>query len=455
MKLFKLALNNPQLRYRDALTDKLYTAMDFDRSLAIPDEKSLAFLYLDNQIHSVEVLLNFFQLNHTVALLSPKLNVDFKEELERKYRPAYIYDPTRSEISGFRRERVSEAIHLFRNTQPLHYPIHAEVKLLLSTSGSTGSPKLVKLSEENLVQNALSIIDYLPIRQDDVTPLNLPLYYSYGLSVFTTHTLAGGEIVCSNRDVLQKEFWEEFSKYGYTSLAGVPYMYEILHRIGFCKKEHPSLRYLTQAGGKLNQELVKLFGEYAAQHHLPFYVMYGQTEATARMSYLPPESLLQKLGSIGKAIKNGHFSLEANGELVYSGPNVFGGYASSYHDLASFDAPSQLHTGDIGTCDEEGFYYITGRIKRFAKLFGTRINLDEVESILKNELNNGTFICTNIDDKFLSVMHLSPSLDDKAIQQVLKDKLGLPAASIKIKCIPTVPLTPNGKVDYKEVVLLS
>ncbi|SEN56459.1 Acyl-CoA synthetase (AMP-forming)/AMP-acid ligase II [Chitinophaga rupis] len=442
-KLYDLIAANPQLEYVDAATGQHFGVSDLTHTLDLEPQHGLAFLYLDNSIAAIEALLNFLDSPFTIALLSPKLNIAYKQQLEQLYRPCYIYDPSRTAVEGF-----EATVRLFKNTVQAGYSIHPDIKVLLSTSGTTGSPKFVKLSEDNLVQNALSIIDYLPIQHHDVTPLTLPVFYSYGLSVFTTNSIAGGQVVCTSRDVVQKEFWEDFNRYGYTSVAGVPYVYEMLHRIGFCKKEYASLRYMTQAGGRLSPVLAKTFGEYMAVRDKRFYIMYGQTEATARMAYLPPEALLSKAGSIGIPVKNGRFDISPDTqELVYTGPNVFGGYATGTADLQTFDHHPVLYTGDMAEKDADGYYYITGRMKRFVKLFGTRVNLDEVEAILKNTLNGGTVACIGVEDKYLLVQHLG-ALDSSAIKQLLSEKLQLHVSVFRIQQVDEFLLTPNGKVDY-------
>jgi acyl-CoA synthetase (AMP-forming)/AMP-acid ligase II len=445
MNLYGLIARNEGLRYVDAVTGKAYGLSDLADTVDIADKQALAFLYLDNSIASIKMLLNCLNSRLTLALLSPKLHIDYKQRLEQTYTPYYIYDVTRGEIPDFDREDNA----FFRSKKAIRNVIHPDIKLLLSTSGTTGSPKFVKLSEDNLVQNALSILDYLPVRGSDVTPLNLPVFYSYGLSVFTTNSLGGGQVVCGNRDVVQKEFWEDMERYGYTSVAGVPYVYEMLHRIGFHRREYPSLRYMTQAGGKLHASLIQSFGEYLTERNKQFFVMYGQTEATARMAYMPPHDLLQKIGSIGRPIRGGQFTLAPDtNELLYSGPNVFGGYATSAADLATFERLPELHTGDVAICDADGYYYITGRLKRFVKLFGTRINLDEVETLLKQEMQGETFACTGIEDKQLLVVHRQETLDGNNIRSFLAKRLGLHPTAFKVQKTDEFPLTPNGKLDY-------
>lgn len=447
--LYDLILQNEGLHYIDPVNNTSNTAKDFHESLDIDETAGLAFLYLDNQLGSVELLLNFLRTDFTIALLSPVLHTDYKEQLESLYRPYYIYDPARAGIYDYASISAGSAHNLFKRKGLEKTAVSPLIKLLLNTSGSTGSPKFVKLSEQNLLSNALSILDYLPVKHLDISPLNLPLFYSYGLSVFTTNSIAGGGIVCTQATIMEKRFWDELDRYQYTSIAGVPYVYEMLQRIGFLTKKYPSLRYMTQAGGKLNASVLKNFGEYAVRHNISFFSMYGQTEATARISYLPPEHLLSKLGSIGKPVRDGRLDIDpVSGELIYSGPNISGGYAMQMEDLLNFKQDEVLYTGDLAECDPDGFFYITGRTKRFIKLFGTRINLDEVEQLLRENFGGSSFLCLGEEDKYLIIAFTGAEAADKTIKQLLFDQVKIHPASIRVKQIDNIPLTPNGKTDY-------
>lgn len=448
-RLYELILSNSNLRYIDPLTGISRTPKDFHESLAIDKTSGLVFLYLDNHLKSIEVLLNFLRSDFTIALLSPALNEDYKTNLEQHYQPYYVYDPLRAVIAGCVSTDAGPQHQLFKQTATVKTQVHAQIKLLINTSGSTGSPKFVKLSEQNIVSNALSIIDYLPIHPADVTPLNLPLYYSYGFSVFTSNSIAGGSIICTNSTIMEKGFWNELEQFQYTSLAGVPYVYELLKRIGFLEKKYPSLRYLTQAGGRLNDSILAAFGQYAVDHKIAFFSMYGQTEATARISYLPPEYLLDKLGSIGKPIKEGKLDIDTeSGELRYYGPNIYGGYATKAEDLLTYQQESVLLTGDIARTDGDGFFYITGRCKRFIKLFGVRINLDEIEQILSEQFDGIRFICIAEEDKHIIIAYTDVGIDEKAVRQLLYEQVKIHPACVKTKLLDSIPLTLNGKVDY-------
>ena len=451
--LFEHILKNKNLSFLDVDNNKSFSLSDAN-TLQFPKKllaKSLIFLYLDNSLSSVKTLLAGYKSKHTLALLSNNLNVAYKENLENIYKPSIIFDSNRTMIEGYEDIENSTGIFFYSNKTD-KIVINKNVKLLLSTSGSTGTPKFVKLSEDNIISNAMSIIDYLPIDESDTVPLNLPIYYSYGLSIFNTNSIRAGKIICTNKDVMSKDFWSDFTKYQYSTIAGVPYLYEILNRIGFTKKKLPSLRYLTQAGGKLGENLIKIFSDFSSDNNIKLYVMYGQTEATARMSYLPPDKLSTKLGSVGIPIKNGKFLIdEDSNELIYTGPNVFGGYADSKKDLESFSKNNFLRTGDIGFKDNDGFVYITGRIKRMIKITGIRINLDEVEKFLNFNFEEDNFLCTGEEDKKILVYYLNKNLDKDKVVKYLKEKIGLHHSNIILKQIDEVPLTINGKINYAQL----
>jgi acyl-coenzyme A synthetase/AMP-(fatty) acid ligase len=274
----------------------------------------------------------------------------------------------------------------------------------------------------------------------------LPLYYSYGLSVLHTHLEVGATVVLSDFSLISKEFWEIFKKENITNLNGVPYHYEMLKRLGFLKKEYKSLKFLTQAGGKLNEKYVVLFADYAKKQGIDFFVMYGQTEATARISYLPSKMTLQKPTSIGIPIPNGELFIEDN-ELIYKGKNVMLGYATSFEDLKKQDElKGVLKTGDLGYKDEDGCFYVTGRAKRFIKVYGNRVNLDEMEQFLKSQHKD--VVVVGEDDKII-IFSLHNDLDE--IKEVVLNKFNFHHKVLKTKQIKNFYVKPNGKIDYAKM----
>ncbi len=266
--------------------------------------------------------------------------------------------------------------------------LHSDLALLLSTSGSTGSPKLVRLSRSNLIANARAIAQYLQIDDTDRAATTLPLSYCYGLSVVHSHLLVGAGLILTDHSVVDDEFWELFRRHGGTSFAAVPYTFELLDRIGFADMDLLDLRYVTQAGGRLAPQHVRRYAELGERKGWQLYVMYGATEATARMAYLPPDLAASRPSAIGRPIPGGAFRIDPvegfddGGELVYEGPNVMMGYAESRADLALGSTVRELRTGDIARCGPDGLYEVIGRASRFVKLFGLRIDLQQLETWL-------------------------------------------------------------------------
>ena len=301
-----------------------------------------------------------------------------------------------------------------RDTYVGVYETNPELGLLLSTSGSTGDRKLVRLTYENIQSNCDSIVEYLGIIADERSITTLPMEYTYGLSVIHTHIAVGAAIILTNRTLFEKEFWEMAEKYGATSMAGVPYTYEMFERLRLTQMDLACLKTLTQAGGHLHEDLQMKYAEWAARTGRRFFVMYGQTEATARMSYIPPEKCIEKIGSIGIPVPGGRMEIAEDGELLYFGPNVSLGYATKREDLAMGDENGGvLRTGDMARVDEEGYFYITGRKKRFVKIQGRRISLDKVQEDLQEAFGCDEIICTGNDDDGITVHTSNRAVADR------------------------------------------
>ncbi|MGA7147745.1 MAG: AMP-binding protein, partial [Microbacterium sp.] len=272
------------------------------------------------------------------------------------------------------------------------HALHPDLAMLASTSGSTGSPKLVRLSTENITSNAGAIADYLSLAPSDRAATTLPLHYCYGLSVLNSHLHAGASVLLTDRSVSDEQFWHDASAHRITSLAGVPYTFELLAANGFAERPLPPLRYVTQAGGRMHPDALRGLIALGEQRGFDVFVMYGQTEATARMAYVPSERVADAVGAIGVPIPGGRFRIDESiggdagtGELVYSGPNVMMGYAQHPGEFSLGPTVTELRTGDLGRVREDGLYEIVGRISRFVKVFGLRIDLDRIERLLTDD----------------------------------------------------------------------
>jgi acyl-CoA synthetase (AMP-forming)/AMP-acid ligase II len=343
-----------------------------------------------------------------------------------------------------------------RTTEPAH-ELHPDLALLLPTSGSTGSPKLVRLSHENLDSNALAIAEALRIRPDDRAATTLPLHYCYGLSVAHSHLAVGASLVLTDLSVVDPCFWDLVDTAGVTSLAGVPHTFELLDRSGFAERDHPSLRVVTQAGGRLAPDAVRRYAALGRSRGWDFFVMYGQTEATARMAVLPPELLDSHAETVGLPVPGGRFRLEplselecGLGELVYSGPNVMLGYAEHPGDLTRGRDVTELRTGDLGHLRRDGTVEVVGRRSRFAKVVGLRIDLDRAERDLAE--TGVRAHCVDLGDA-VGVLTAKPGTGD-AVTDTLTRRHGIPASGVVVLDGADVLVLPTGKPDYPGMAAL-
>lgn len=345
-----------------------------------------------------------------------------------------------------------------RRTGSTH-TLHPDLALLMSTSGSTGSSKMVRQSRYNLIANAVAIAMYLDICEDDRALTTLPMSYCYGLSVIHSHLLRGAGLILTSHSVVDEEFWELFGRFGATTFAGVPYTFELLDRIGFEHMQLPTLRYITQAGGHLPPERVRHFATLGQRRGWKLFVMYGATESTSRMAYLPPELALSHPSAIGRPIPGGSFAIESVedwsephvGELVYRGPNVMLGYAHDATDLALGRTVDALHTGDIARLCDDGLYELVGRASRFAKIFGLRIDLQRLEGALSSR-GMKTF-CVESGGRLAIAATDRHSRAD--IAAAASASSGLPLSVVRVVKVSELPLLPSGKPDYPAVRTLT
>ena len=412
--------------------------------------KSLGLLLAQNRLECLAAYLAALNGGSALILLDPSLNADLLRDFLAAYQPDWIYaEYGRFNAAGYR-QNPSGVRGLLENEKPQNIEIHPDLALLLTTSGSTGSPKLVRLTLRNLVANAESIARYLQLAPQERPITSLPMAYSYGLSVINSHLQAGACIVLTDDGVLQRGFWDALESHQCTSFAGVPYTYQMLLQTGLLNKKGASLKTLTQAGGRLEERYILQMHTLALARGWKFFVMYGQTEATARISYVPFEKLGDKIGSVGVAIPNGSLSVDqVTEELVYRGPNVMLGYAESRQDLVKGDElQGVLRTGDLARIDDDGYFYITGRLKRFLKMFGKRFNLDDVEKLLARRLDTSV-ACYGHDDLLMAAVENGENTE--TIHAVICETFDLPRPAVKVVAMNELPRTSNGKLDYKRL----
>ncbi len=426
-------------------------------------ERCLVFALCENTLGSIAGYVSFLNAGIVPVLLSAQLEQELLQNLLAVYKPKYLWLPIgqREHFQGMESAFCEYGYCLLRTGYGNEYPLFPELALLLTTSGSTGSPKFVRQSYRNIRSNAESIAEYLELNEEERPITTLPMNYTYGLSILNSHLLVGATILVTDKGLMQREFWNFFKEQRATSFGGVPYTYEMLERLRFFRMDLPSLHTMTQAGGKLTVELHKKYAEYAAEKGTKFVVMYGQCEATARMGYLPADKAIEKCGSMGIAIPGGKFRLiDENGEtvekplitgeLVYEGPNVTLGYAECGEDLAKGDERHGiLETGDMAQFDADGYFYIAGRKKRFLKIYGNRVNLDEVDQLIKGQFNGLDCASAGVDD------HMYLFVTDNAVADAVKEfiasKTGLNPAAFKVVVMDKIPKNDAGKTLYGEL----
>ncbi len=424
--------------------------------------RKLTFCLCENTIGSFVGYVALMNAHQPTVLLDGSKDSEIIMGLMAHYQPQYVWCPTDRWKKEEGRWENAKSIVEYADYTMLEFPsqnyeIHPDVLLCLTTSGTTGSPKLVKLTEENLKSNAESIAEYLKITEKERAITSLPMYYSFGMSVINSHLIKGATLLLTDKAVIQREFLTFLKEGKATSIAGVPYTYEMLRRLRFLKMDLPKLKTMIQAGGKLNANIVKEYVENAQEKGKEFIVMYGQTEAAPRMSYLPFEKAIEKYASIGIAIPGGKLSIrdvndqeittpDVDGELIYEGPNVCMGYAECIEDLAKGDENhGVLHTGDVARFDNDGYFYITGRMKRFVKVWGNRCNLDATEQLVKSITTSCA--CVGVDDK-ITIFVTEEGLEEK-IKNYLCDKTGLNIRAFEVRVIDAIPVKSSGKIDYQ------
>jgi acyl-coenzyme A synthetase/AMP-(fatty) acid ligase len=426
----------------------------------------LVFLFASNDVSTVVGFLAAWSKRMPVALLDPHLPTDSVERLIGTYQPEVVFGrELANENSRYRSHCIQHVLGTsvinFDRT-PCRNTIDPDLALLLSTSGSTGSPKFVRLARSAVVANARQIVRALSIDATDVGIGHLPLHYSYGLSVVTSHLFAGASISLTNAQVTEAAFWGRISEDFGTHFPGVPFHYSVLDRLGVKRMVPSSVRTFTQAGGHLDHGTRLRCHQAISERGGRFYVMYGQTEAGPRMTTLQSDDFPKHSTTVGVALEGGTLSIvddsgllqpaNVEGNVVYHGPNVMMGYATDRDHLALSDMQGgRLETGDRGVLSEDGFLTLTGRTQRFAKIAGLRIALDEIEASLGC---SGSVAALAPKDKIVLYVQKSVAPEVKTMVAQLAQRMRLPSTVFVTRAVDSIPFKSSGKIDYKALELL-
>jgi acyl-CoA synthetase (AMP-forming)/AMP-acid ligase II len=446
--------------------EELRTAsLDLAKAIA-SEQKRLIFLLCGVNSETIVGLLAGAAAGHATALIDPSVPEQVLKGLIESYQPELIVGQrgsrekltdlsSRKATVGSAQSRAGVVEWIAWEGDPSRPPIDPTLQLLLSTSGTTGSQKYVRLSRDAVVANARQIAQALAIDEASVGIAHLPLHYSYGLSVVTSHLTSGGRLCLVNDSVTSPSFWSKIENVGGSHFPGVPFHYVALARLG-AGLVPESVKVFTQAGGALDLRVQSKIRDWATQRAGQFFVMYGQTEASPRMATLQHADHSRKAGSVGVALAGGQFSIvddhgaplpaDAVGTVVYEGPNVMSGYAMSRADLGKGDEmKGRLETGDLGRLDAEGFLYLTGRTKRFAKIAGYRLGLDEIE---KELFSVCPVACLDLGEKIAVAHEQDSETALKARVRELADSYKVPSSSFALRRVPQIPRASSGKIDY-------
>ena len=420
-------------------------------------KKKLILIISENTCESILGYLASLASKNTCMIVDKKTNYLQIEKVISKYKPDFIFANKNLDflLDKYKLFEKFKNFNFYQTKYKTNKTINKNLALLLTTSGSTGTPKFVRISYSNLHNNTKSIIKFLKINNKDISITTMPMSYTYGLSVINTHLFSNASIVLNEESLFSKKFWDKIGNSKITNLNFVPFLIEILQKLKFEKMKFKNLRMITTAGGPLKKESW-LYLNNLTKKKIIFVPMYGATEATSRMSYLPKKNTEKKIGSIGKGLGPKSFYLIdqknkkikepfINGELVFKGKNVCLGYASSRSDLSKGDENRNIfNTKDIGYRDQDGFYYLIGRNDRFIKIYGNRINLDEVENIF----NESKYKCICKGKTDLIIIYSDIKYNEIDIVKFISKKLGINILAFKFKYIKHIPKNKNGKIAY-------
>lgn len=424
------------------------------------EERSLIFNLCKNTVGSMIGYLGFVEHGSVPVTLNAKIDDKLLLNLLKIYTPAYIWTPVEEEYR-FNYEKIFEMYgYVLLKTGNKPYPMNEKLQLCMTTSGSTGSPKLVRYKKGNLEANAKNVAIAFGWTKKERAICDLGMQYTMGLNVINTHLYVGATVLLTTYNILSPEFWEYIKKERGTNFTGVPFSYDIFYRLHFEQMDLPDLHTLSQGGGKLTEKRFSQLAEYAQKTGKRFIASFGTTETSARMACLPADLATVKIGSIGRAIPEGELFLidengkiltdpVAEGEMCYKGPNVTMGYAVCKEDLMKDDEFNGIyHTGDLARRDEDGCYYVTGRLSRFLKLLSYRVSLDQSERLIQQEFNIEC-ACAGTDQRMN--IYITDGSKKSEVVEFISVKTGLFKNLFKVFVVPEILRNESGKVRYKEM----
>lgn len=424
------------------------------------ESRSIIFNLCKNTVGAMVGYLGFIENGAVPLNLSDKIDKELLKTLIATYTPAYLWVPEEeTDAYGYEAVYNTYGYTLLRTGNKI-YPIHDDLQFLMTTSGSTGSPKLVRYKKGNLEANAKNVAIAFGWTERERPLCDLGMQYTMGLNVINTHLYVGATVLLTTYNIMSGEFWDYIREKKATNFTGVPFSYDLFFRLHFERMDLPYLTTFSEGGGKLTDARFVQMAEYANRTGKRFIASFGTTETSARMACLPAELALTKTGSIGRAIpegelflidENGKIQTEAvaEGEMCYRGPNVTMGYAVCKEDLQKGDEfKGEYHTGDLARRDEDGCYFVTGRMSRFLKLLSYRVSLDQSERLIQQEFNIEC-ACSGTDQRMN--VYITDAERKSDVLDFIAAKTNLYKTLFKVFVVDKIIRNDSGKVRYKEM----
>lgn len=412
--------------------------------------RNVLLVITDHTIETVRFYYAIMGSYNVPLLLDEKMNKEFIRNYYELYRPQYIWINKKlfSVLENIGETVYESESHIMVKTVFDQYDIYSELAILLTTSGSTGNPKTVRISRDNLISNAMATVDALNLQKNDKGILTLPMSYTYGMTICHMAFCTGATLLVTEKPIISREYEEFLVREQVTLLHGVPYVYEMFERIGFLDRLPDSLRAMTMGGGRAKEELHLKMNQIVQANNISFYALYGQTEGTCILTKLLDENIKNEPGCIGVACLGMKAYLSGEDELVFEGSSVSLGYANGWEDLCKGDDNHGiLFTGDIAKIDEQGQIYLCGRKKRFLKLLGKRISLDDIEKNLEDELNLGC-VCAGNDSVIKVYIKNTSNIEIDELKKYIAHKYSISLSLVDINYIDEIPRSLQGKIDY-------
>lgn len=422
------------------------------------EPRTVIFMLCRNTVGAMTGYLGFIEGGAVPLALSDKIDRELLQTLADVYTPAYFWVPSEEADQFPYQETFSLFGYSLLKTGNAAYPLNDQLQFLMTTSGSTGSPKLVRYKKGNLEANARNVAAAFGWTKDERPICDLGMQYTMGLNVINTHLYVGATVLLTTYNLLSAEFWKYIKEQRGTNFTGVPFSYDIFYRLRFEKMDLPDLKTLSQGGGKLTDARFMELAQYAQRTGKRFIASFGTTETSARMACLPAELALTKTGSIGRAIPEGELFLidengnvltepAAEGEMCYRGPNVTMGYALCKEDLAKDDEfKGEYHTGDLARRDEDGCYFVTGRLSRFLKLLSYRVSLDQCERMIQQQFSIEC-ACSGTDQQMR--IYITDGAVKEEVLDFISKKTDLYKSLFRVIIVPEILRNDSGKIRYK------